>query len=73
MTLPSQPLLSGPGGPLSVPPLPKRCGCCQKTRTDPDDIERFGTLTDATGYPWSICGKCIQYLWRKRHPRPDKM
>lgn len=48
-----------------------RCGCCQKDRQDPNDIALFGTLTDANGKVWDLCGKCIQVMWRKRAPRPE--
>lgn len=56
-----------------MPDFPRRCGCCQKTRTDPEDLDTFGTLTDAGCKTWDICGKCIQVLWRKRAPRPEPL
>lgn len=49
------------------------CQCCQKTRTDPDDIAVFGHLVYLDGRTFRVCGKCIQVMWRKRAPRPDKM
>lgn len=47
------------------------CGCCQKTRTEPEDVAVFSTLTAPGGKVWDICGKCIQVMWRKRAPRPE--
>ncbi len=56
-----------------APGHPNVCGCCQKTRTDPEQLAMFGTLTDAGGKTWDICGKCIQVMWRKRAPKPDPL
>lgn len=70
MTLPSG-RAAVPAGPPHL--IMVRCGCCQKARTDPGEIALFGTLTDASGKTWRICGKCIQVMWHRRAPRPDKM
>lgn len=46
------------------------CGCCQRLRAKAEDVRMFGTLTDAGGKQWRICGKCIRTMW-KRAPKPE--
>ena len=53
-------------------PNPKMCGCCQRLRPD-EPITMWGTLTDAGGKEWRICGKCISAMWRKRSPKLEPL
>jgi hypothetical protein len=55
------------------PVLMLMCGCCQRLRTKPEDVAMFGTLTDAGGKQWRICGKCISAMWRKRAPKLEPL
>jgi len=56
-----------------MPDAPRRCGCCQKIRDDWEGLAMFGTLTDAGGKVWDICGKCISAMWRKRAPKLEPL
>jgi hypothetical protein len=66
-------LSSGSGDHLNETVTGKVCGCCQRLRSDPQDIAMFGTLLDAGGKTWHICGKCISAMWRKRAPKLEPL
>lgn len=49
------------------------CGCCGEPYEDPNDLAVFGTLTDANGRQWKLCGPCIQVLWQERRPELEPL
>lgn len=49
------------------------CGCCGDSYTEDNDLLVFGTLTDANGVKWPLCGPCVQTLWAERRPELEPL